>query len=160
LTRWKSHHHKRLVTSCVEARKALAQVVRIVDAHLNDGGEPYSEVELRDKIGIAATWLQKAETELTQARANMTREIEYRELEADPETIRHRQFQQDVKRLEREARGRRRRSRDEVAPDVLRLRTEGMVPAAIADALHISDSMVNRILREEKWSNSRRQSTP
>jgi DNA invertase Pin-like site-specific DNA recombinase len=144
MSRWKSHHHVRVVSSSVEARKCLAHVAKILDAHYDDEGERLSEDELRLKAGIAATWLQKAETELAQARSAMIREIEHRETEADPETIRHRQFQAEVRRLSRQPR---RRVAD-LVPDIVRLRDEGMVPAAIADTLRTSDSTVRRILKE------------
>jgi hypothetical protein len=121
-------------------------VGRLLDTRYDDEGQKLSEDELRIKAGTAATWLQKAETELAQARSAMIREIEHRETEADPETIRHRQFQKEVRELAKQPR--RRRSLAEIAPEVARLRSEGMVPAAIADTLKVSDLAVRRALKE------------
>jgi DNA invertase Pin-like site-specific DNA recombinase len=142
----KTRSHKRTAESCVKARKALVMVVKLLDDRYGEDGAPRSEEELRMKSATAASWLQTAETELAQARTNLIKEIEHRENEADPETIRHRKFQEEVKRLQRQPK--RRRKAVELAPDVRRLRAEGMVPAAIADTLHTSDSTVKRILRE------------
>jgi hypothetical protein len=149
MSRWKSHHHNRVLASCVDARKSLVQVTKLLDERYDDEtGQQLSEAELRDKATIAATWFQKAESSLAHARAQLTKELEHRETEADPETIRHRQFQAEVRELAKQPR--RRRNVADLTPEVTRLRNEGMVPAAIADTLKTSDSMVGRILREAR----------
>jgi len=149
MSRWKSDHHTRILTNCVEARKALVQVTRLIDDRYDDeSGERLTEEQLREKVAIAATWFQKAETAMALARTQLGKELEHRENEADPETIRHRQFQAEVRELAKQPR--KRRSVTELAPDIRRLRAEGLVPAAIADLLHTSDSTVGRVLREAK----------
>lgn len=144
----KTPHHRRFGTSCVEARKALSAASKLVDTRREPDGAPLAPEDLRLKAASAMTWLSKTQELLTQARVQLEKELEYRTVEADPDTIRRREIEADVKRLTRE---RQRLTGDALREAVLKMRNEsGMLPAAIADALKVSDFRVKQILRDAR----------
>lgn len=142
----KTHAHIRFVDGAVRARASLREAVNLLDAFRNDEGELLSESDLRDKAVRASTWLGDVQAQVAILAQCLEREIEYRENEADPEMIRHRKFQAELREMQKQPK--RRRKAEELKPDVLRLRDEGLIPAAIADALQVPDSAVKKILKE------------
>ncbi len=145
--RRKTQHHLRFVNACVAGRKALSAASKLVETRRYEDGSHLSEDELRLKCASAMSWITKAEEELTTARVQLAKELEHRTVEADPETIRRHQLEADFERLRRNPR--RNWEDDQLRDEVLKLRRDiGMVPAAIADTLKVSEFRVKQILRE------------
>lgn len=143
----KTTYHLRAEKVAVEAREALLRVKDALNDRYEDG-QPLSLDELRLKAGTALTWLQKAENAFADLRMNLQREYDHRTNECDPAVIERHKFEAQLKEA---GRGKRKRRRDEeIAPLIQRLHAEGVVVAAIADKVGVSDFTVKRILKKEQ----------